>query len=830
MKIKAANAIAPFVIVVIGLLIYHPIIFPISDKQLYPWASDTMGHILKAEYLLQNLQAGILYPNILPDWYLGFQMLRYHPPLPYYLLVGLTVLVSDSIKAVNWFILVCALVGGLTWLLYKRWLGFFPALFGGVLFLFLPDNIRVAMAEGNLPRVLATAMLPITIFFLLHSLEETSNLWHRIGISICFMAIVLSHAMMAAIYAVCAVLLVLLIWIWQKTSLRNAVLTIVCIFLGLLLSGWWLVPSFTGGIAELDTSAMTEALAVYPLTHYFNPGIRLSDPEAVYVGMAIISLGIAGLGLGNWRNGYTAPLTLTGLFGVLITTSSINQIFNALPLHNLLWPLRFLGIASFYLLLAVMWSIRDWGKLSPLASLIVIGIIAIDNGGSLSLIHLRPLKPDIVPISQLLSSVQGWRVATLDLSHMGSEPSYYFTALGGREQIFGWAYQGASTASTVASLNEAIEMGSISYLLNRLELYGVDDVVLLKDLPAVERLSFALEDSGFDKIYSGVDADLYHRAGDPRAFIANWDVLGIGRGAHTLSYLFPEIVVATSPRIDDYSLQDLLKYKTLILSGFEWQDRQRAETLVLQIAEHGVRVIVDMTGIPSDPWARIPRFLNVWGEQVFLAHSPLKIWNGNRTYTLKPFGEPSELWHTHMLQGLENDVWNFEYVGSRAVLAGFNDYGAGQVWFVGLNLPYHALISRDRVAIQLLAELLNINLETESEYPQVILENYEAEQDGYRFSFQLESEQLLFVPIAYLDGMKVLVDGLPTKTLSFERLVGFQAPAGKHNVEIQITPTQVYLAGKIASLLAVLGLIGLLFLTRKLVVKEKYYAPLKEIA
>ena len=816
--LKITGAI--LIIICAALLIYRTILFPPAGAQLYPWASDTQGHLLKVEYLRGNLDQGILSPGILPDWYMGMQFMRYYPPLPYYLLVILQYFTLNSISAANWFIMLCALGGGLSWLLYRRWIGLLPALLGGVLFLFLPDNIRVAMAEGNLPRVLATALLPLTVYLLLRSLEKTGTLWHRFGLALCFAVIVLSHAMMAAIFAVCCGLIALLIWLKQSTTRWLLAQSIVFIALGIILSAWWLLPSFSGGITDLDTSAMTEALAVFPLTDYLNPGLRNGNPEAVYVGLALLILSVASLWVYRENRGYTTALTFTGCFGVLITTSGFNQFFNALPLHNLLWPMRFLGIASFVLLLVLMWSLRGWKSISPAIVFTVIAILAIDGAGSFFLIGLRPVDHDVDQISQRLSLTSGWREATLDLSRLGSGPSLSFSTGGDREQIFGWAYQGARTARTVAALNDALELNFPNYLLNRLDLYGTDDVVLLNELPNADRLGDGLQQAGYLKVYSGQRADLYHREGSPRAFIAGWETLGIGRGAQNLAYLFPSMILGTSTKLDDYSLEYLLRYKAILLSGFDWNDRQDAEQLVEQVARNGVRVVVDLTGVKVDPLARIPKFLNVWGEQVILSPEPVQVFSPEQEYTLNGFRQYSQLWHSHMLQGLEQEFWSFDYLGERGVLVGYNTYGNGKVWFVGLNLPYLAVQTRDPLAIQLLSLLLQEDPGASEEYTQIPLLNYEAGDSGYRFSYQLDTPQPLFVPVAYHDGTTVLVDGDLVETYSVEYLLVFDAPAGEHDVQIGFKTPPIYHAGRALSGFALVSLFGIVLFRRRLTVRS----------
>ncbi|HNB53594.1 MAG TPA: 6-pyruvoyl-tetrahydropterin synthase-related protein, partial [Anaerolineales bacterium] len=111
--------------VIIGLFtlgVYHRLWWG-DTAHLFPWGSDTSGHALKVEYLLQELAKGHLYPDLLPAWYMGLQMMRYHPPLPYYLLAGLAVMLGSSLRAANLFIVLCAWAGGASWMLFRRWIG-----------------------------------------------------------------------------------------------------------------------------------------------------------------------------------------------------------------------------------------------------------------------------------------------------------------------------------------------------------------------------------------------------------------------------------------------------------------------------------------------------------------------------------------------------------------------------------------------------------------------------------------------------------------------------------------------------------------------------------
>jgi hypothetical protein len=205
----------------------------------------------------------------------------------------------------------------------------------------------------------------------------------------------------------------------------------------------------------------------------------------------------------------------------------------------------------------------------------------------------------------------------------------------------------------------------------------------------------------------------------------------------------------------------------------------------------------------------------VWGEQVILTNDTLHLSGEGRQYAIDSLGEASSLWHSHMVQGLDEEVWSFNYMGERAALAGYNSYGSGEVWFIGLNLPYFAVETGHPVAVELLAELLELPPYDLADYTVVPLSQYKSGQDGYQFSYELDSAQALFVPVAFLDGMKVYVDGLPVELHSFEHLLAFDAPAGEHSVEVRLRPTRIYTLGEIVTGLAILALIGLVVYERR---------------
>jgi uncharacterized membrane protein len=797
-------------VAVVVLLALRGLWWPATDGARYPWSSDTLGHLIKADYLQQEIAAGHWYPNLFPHWYNGVQMMRYYPPLPYYALVGINLLTRDMLMAGHVYIVLAALLGALACLLFARWVGWLPAASGALLFALAPDNLRVALAEGNLPRTLASALLPALTYCLLCVLRGEGRRRHLIAGGLLLTATILSHAMMGAIFGAGLGALAVLLFLLKGSSARSTLDALSVLVVGLLLSGVWLLPSLTGGISSLDQQAVTEALVIFPLTTYLNPVLRFENPEALYLGLAL-SVAVS-LGLLHPAGRRPLPLSLfvIGVGTALISTPGFNDLFNGLPAHQLFWPIRFLSFSALALTLALIFQLPVWLKQRHgtfIVALFALGLM-LDVTPSLRLAVRRPEPRDLAAISRELAGSQGWRVATLDFSRLGSAPTYLFTAQGGREQVFGWAYQGARTATNVAALNGALETGAAAYALTALDLLGADDVVVLESDARLAQFAPHLPERGYAEVWIGGGLSLYHREGGPRAIRVIAEVLGIGSGAQNVATLFPSMMLASSPYVDDLDPASLARFRTLVLSRFQWHDQSRAEALVREFAERGGEVVVDLNGAPDDSLAREPRFLDVYGERVRFAGERVTVVGEGVSQDLLPFAEPE--WQTVVPQGDLHPALTFDYHGVQGLALGVMPIGSGRVWFVGLNLPYHTARTNDPVGLAMLQRLLKLPARQPAEFVTVPLRNYRADRDGYRFDLTLEAGGDLLIPVADHGGAEIRVDGQPVLNRSLYNLIGVTAPAGQHRIEIVFQPTPVYSVGVIVSLIgATLGGLGL---------------------
>jgi uncharacterized membrane protein len=563
---------------------------------------------------------------------------------------------------------------------------------------------------------------------------------------------------------------------------------------GLGLSAWWLLPSLTGGIMSINAGALSEAVARFSPSVSLNPMLRIGNHEAFYIGLALFAAAL--VSLMQWRriSGMARALLVGGLVAMSASFEGVYSLFAALPLHQYLWPIRFASFGGLALLVGVAAALPAW-RWRTLA-ILAAAAIALDAFPSAALAHGRPQPSEINALAQELRALPGWRVAVADLSRLGAAPSYFLTEVGGREQVFGWAYQGAQTARAVAALNEAFERGFSEYISDRLDALGVDDVLVVPGTGIAPNLGAVLTAAGLKPQSSAGAISLYHRDGAPRATVIEGAILGIGSGAYDMAMLFPCIVTGGSEEVDDYTLTDLAGYQAVYLSGFSWRNQQQAERLIRDYSAAGGTVVVDLTGAPRDPLARVSKFLGVYAEPVVL-DSALTLTGEMGTYALQPFDAGNLPWHAFVPQGVTQVSLAFEYLGNEAIALGYLG-GAddrGRIWFLGANLPYHAFLTRDAAAVAVLESTLGVRAGQAAQRTATPLDGYQANVSGYRFRYALERGGLMIVPVAHLPGLTARIDGQRVPTIALDTLVGLRAPAGEHTIELTIGPTPVYWIG-----------------------------------
>lgn len=803
---------AILVIVLATFALYAGVVFPRDPDVIYPWSSDAWGHLIKAVYLRQEIAEGNWYPDLFPEWYSGQQMLRYFPPITYYALVGLNELTGNIFMAGNYLLVITALVGGVSVLLFAPRIGLVWATAAGVFFVFFPDNLRVAFAEGNLPRIVSTALLPAAFYFLVNLMEHNGRKRDFLGLVVLVGLIVLSHAMMAGIFLVGFGMYAVSHWLIGRGSLRTTAIGAGALTIGLFVSAWWMFPSLTGGITELDNAAASEAIAQFPVSTSFNPGLRSTNHEIFYVGLSVLLATLISWPLWSRLEPWVKAMLPVTLIMTLIGSTLVVEIWRALPAHQLFWPMRFMSFASLLLILSSLIVASKMFQVSVapqlrwlrFAALAIPLLMLADFQPSTALVRTREVPVDVSSVAEQLREQDGWRVATADLSRLGSAPAMLFTTEGGREQIFGWAFQGSITAALLARVNQSMDQGHLGYTVSRLERLGTDDVVYLPQVDIDPGFRPALEDAGFEIVHTSGRLTLFHKDGAPRAVDVPLKVFGIGSGANNVSLLFPEVTIGTSDNIEDYDMEFLELFDVIVLSRFTFDNRTHAEETIKELATQGKTIVVDLTSAPLDTLSREPKFLGVYGEPVLQISQARTIINGVVS-PLLPFTDEFGTWRSVTPQGADEVLIPFEYIAIEGTALSRNVYGDGQVIFVGLNLMFHAAVTDDPLAIRILETVLGIEARKPSGDRTIPLEDYAASEDGWRFDITLPSEQWVLLPMGMHAGTSVEANGEMVDIVGVESLILAKLPGGTSSVHIKSEQTGIYTIGLVTSVFGVLA-------------------------
>ncbi|MDD4095248.1 MAG: 6-pyruvoyl-tetrahydropterin synthase-related protein [Oscillospiraceae bacterium] len=692
----------------------------VKASDFYPLGLDIHGHLFKSDLMYKEILKGNLYPLFTELWYNGVQPFRYWAPLPYYCLAFLQMLTrGDVMNAYLGFVWLSFSVGGIGWLLFGRklrrpWLGMFFA----ITWFLLPDNLRVFFGEGNLPRMFIAMLLPY-IFYCLWQFV----CYRRKKMIFPLMALmpmaILGHLMIAAMVGVASAIFLFVYAIANKRWIES-IQALFAMFFTFAVSGIWVFPALMGGLTSMSSEA-TEKVMISTSEELWvslNPSLRLNGGIGIlYMGLSLVLFAVVGLILSNRKS---VPGFLTFLVFVIGTASALTPLILFLPLSEYFWVSRFIPIAYALLIIAVM----EWKTLKRKVLIVLCVILFIDTVPSVMLHEYNkimniPATHETISASmdELLltdaKEITKQRVSLMDLSSLGPMPSYAFGTVEPKTQyVFGWAWQGARTAMNIAYLNESLEKDNFLYMFDRSVELGADVILIDKfhvnsDIRK-EMLFEAASRVGYQLIKESERTLLFSYPVDSTfGVITRYDCLAIGTTAAMVPGILPYYHPGDELYIDDYSVEELVKYKKIYLSGFFYNNRNDAESLVREIADRGVQVFIDMSRIPADPLTNRMTFLDIDAQPITFSNSYPNLVTENTVIRPKLFAEDYETWNTVYLNGLKNSTGYAWFENSpRLDFIGTGDNK--NITFIGFNILFHAYVADDYEVKEILNNVMDL--------------------------------------------------------------------------------------------------------------------------
>ena len=686
----------------------------VGKTDSYPLGADVYGHLFKVKSLYENLQQGNLYPIYTKNWYSGIELFRYWPPLSYYFCcIFMYIAGGDVYISYLMFIFFTFLIGGMGFLLFgRRERRYLLSALLGIIYMLLPDNLRVLFSEGNMPRVFITALLPYFFFFLC----EVVRYKNRKGIKYLYLTtilVVFSHIMISAMLGISAFIF-LCLYAAVNNEYRDEFFTLLYLVAGYLSAGIILVPGLIGGMVTQNSSAsqatsgnMWSSRAIDSL----NPCLRFENFGAFYLGISVFIILLLGVLI---LRRTIFPFFASALIIFAGTTMIVLPIVSALPMSQAFWMIRFIPMAMCLFLAGIMY----WEKLKKSWLILFLVLLLVDGSVSFALSEYgnedhRQLQQELSDKYFLREACENTvnQLAIMDLSNIGSYPSFLVANGYDIRYLFGWAYQGAYTVEEIVELNEAYENGYFAYVFDRLENYGCDSVVLKKDeiKYGQEGLLRAIEASDYDILKENDYAILLKLPADHTFGVkADIENVCIGTGSESISCLYPSFYKLRSDNLDDYTFEELKGYKKIFLSGPEYVDKQYAEELIQSLADSGVRVYIDMNNLMEDKGKGRNSFLGVVAQPiVFTSEFPVLKMNDGSSFKLPSITDQYEEWRTVYFTNIKDVRRSARYKkGDRfKELAYLGDSPNENITYIGFNLVYYCYVTRNEELYSFLDEV-----------------------------------------------------------------------------------------------------------------------------
>jgi hypothetical protein len=362
-------------LILIGLILVAPLL------QSSPLQTDDGAlHIYRTVALDRALHDGLLYPRWFPDlaYGYGFPFFNFREPLGYYGIEALHLIGLSIPLSLNLILAVSVIFSGLAMLWWVSDIFDLNSGFvAGVLYMASPYVLIGPIERGNMPEVIALALLPL-ILFCFRRLIAIGGRKYFFAAVVSYSALLLTHNISSLIFSPLLVVYVFVVrgaWSVSESprnptplhyggyrtqhATRNAVITII---LSLSLTAFFWLPALTeGGSVQLYLTHSNRNNDYHfnflPLAELFSgPGSSdpnlLNPPLNFMLGWPQIIAAVLGLSL-LWRK--PAPEQRAHIIAALV--AALAFIFMTLPVSLPLWdnlplirfiqfPWRFVGRAA----------------------------------------------------------------------------------------------------------------------------------------------------------------------------------------------------------------------------------------------------------------------------------------------------------------------------------------------------------------------------------------------------------------------------------------------------------------------------------------------------
>jgi uncharacterized membrane protein len=833
-KIDRPHSSLMILMSIMVMLAVTTVFFFKSWKFGMPSGADIPSHIFSSKFIVNGIMNGHKIPHINPYWYNSFEVLQNAAVFSYfpfgflvYFLAKIFGGNSGYIAGHIFYFLGTFIFGlGMYLVLYRR-AGNLISLLLALAIMFSPIFQDQVVTGGSISRMSAFVLIPFAFYFFdlfLENKERNKALLYAVIFSFLVAGSILSHPMSGAVLLIfCLSIGLIRIFIDRSVPRKNYLYLIISPLLIIGLTAWYIMPFFIeqqGWITLHD-----QVITLFSV-----------DFRGIYLNIGgigfILGIFLVFLNYKKWDKKISIIFFISFVF-VIFSMGKFFPLYKTFPFLTEVYPFIFLMLAifGFYYIIGIVFGLKNrTDKLGLKLLLISILLIFIVNNFRVSYGKIFYSGPDSSTIEVASSNViNGDKGRVFPVKYPFGYLIYWLSVYQ-KPTVEGWYYSVTPTARHLAWVYDAIDYGYSDFAIRYLELANVryvltnGNLTYLLETPGknnqilAERYRDFLEkmiNRGFVQAFDNDSYGIYALDKEQEYLqVLNRRILTIGRTAFSATAILPDSVGGGSNYVDDYNQKTLSHFPYLVLDGFKYHDKTKAEELVREYVNNGGKVIIDFSNLSGNPYdVEYPSFLGVNGYRaIYKDDLKVNVVSGSTgenstvdmplpslleigaNYGIIVEGQnvqenPFKEWRFSAYYNLENEVAYINKDGTKDTILGYNKIGKGEAWFVGPNLFYYELMTKNDKVMSLVERAIPPDDNFDAR-PQIFkVENFVNEPEHKQSDVTTSADIPLLLSFVYSPHWEVKVDGQKTLTQNIEDMVMINLPEGKHKVEMNYVST-----------------------------------------
>lgn len=815
----------------------------------FAYGSDVTSFAHTAKYVVDYFRTYHALPPIDMSWYAGFEL--FHAPLANTYFLGLIYYFVHDISLTTrifHILSLCIIFLTMFWLVKKEGHPTGNAFLAAILFVNMP---MVLMALQSYTKIVSFMFWPLGLYATNKILTTNQNKYVAY-LAISIGLITYSHPMMSEVFGLMlGVYALFYAFLDKKIVTRRFFIVWLGVFLGLLLGGKYLIPFVLERAGIVAVSSVEQIFKMGPQWY--------KDYVIGYGGYLTTFLPIVPLYV-VWRRKEPklTAMYLTALVALIVNVGydfvHLGSLFPFSQVYFYVWYFAFIFFDAYLLCLLVDFSkIKNlfWYFYKVIAMVLIIYIaFRLANSPAAyipelqTVIQYEGLAPDIEMAKAIQDIPNPGRV------YMSHNPfgfiKWAISLYSDKPNIEGHYYGVARINKEISSMADAIHYQYPDYVFNMLKhlntRYFVATSMLLKIHVAngenVGKKFFdVIPKYGYKYInkymYPTNEGEYLFYLDKPSSYLVpiTEKTLIIGNYGPTLEMAISKDIPAVtggSIYFDDYDLDFLKNFDSVVLYGFGFHDRKKAEELAKEYVQSGGHLVVEMFNMQISPLADTPSFLGVATQrEKITATAPIVTENEGTPNDIqklvpKTFVLPGEIqdvsqetlpyvplteWNYLSYLGLDQSLVRSPGLDNFSVL-GYKNVDGGQVTFVGMNFFYHAFLTHDNNELEFIGSLIGKNnnpSDTGFQSTNEIIQSNKLE-----FDIQNDQERYVFLSFAYSPHWRAYLDGKEIKIRVLEDLMALKIPAGSHHLEVKYGSTAVMDFSWIITISTLILLLGMI--------------------